>query len=145
MFVVSDIGLLIKKIHRAYAREILYKLQSKGFNDLRPSFLEILIYICEEDGPSIRQIGESLGLKKQTMTGHMNELEKRGYIVRQTNEHDKREQRVFLTEHGEKFKFLIREAILEAEKNYVNRIGQTELDRLELLLKKYYQCITNID
>ena len=87
---IANIGSLLKKIYRVYSVELMKELQSRGFNDLRPSFLEILMYLSENDGPSIKMIGKACGLKKQTMTSHLNELEKRGYITRVHSEHDKR-------------------------------------------------------
>ena len=71
---VSSIGSLVKKIYRTYSAELLISLQSRGFTDLRPSFLEVLLFICEHDGPSIKEIGAGCGLKKQTMTSHLMNL-----------------------------------------------------------------------
>ncbi|EQC45855.1 LexA DNA-binding-like domain protein [Bacteriovorax sp. BSW11_IV] len=134
---VSQIGSLLKKLHRTYNGELLRLLQLKGFTDLRPSFLEILLFICENDGPSIKEIGLACGLKKQTMTSHLNELEKRGYILRKNNALDKREQNIFLTEYGEKFKFNLFECISEVERTYVELVGEVELDRVEHLLSNF--------
>lgn len=53
---IANIGSLLKKIYRAYSVELIKKLEGCGFNDLRPSFLEILMYLTENDGPSIKLI-----------------------------------------------------------------------------------------
>ncbi len=135
---VSSIGSLLKKIYRVYSTELLIALQNKGYTDLRPSFLEVLIFICESEAPTIKEIGVGCGLKKQTMTSHLNELEVRGYIERKVNPHDKREQNVYLSDYGQRFKFNLTEAINEIEKNYTDRIGDNELDRVELLLKNFH-------
>jgi DNA-binding MarR family transcriptional regulator len=135
---VSSIGSLVKKIYRTYSAELLISLQSKGFTDLRPSFLEVLLFICEHDGPSIKEIGAGCGLKKQTMTSHLNELENRGYIERRTNASDKRGQNIFLTEYGLKFKLNLFESISEIEKKYTDLIGDIELNRVELTLKNFH-------
>lgn len=135
---VSSIGSLVKKIYRAYSSELLVQLQDKGFTDLRPSFLEVLLFICEHDGPSIKDIGNGCGLKKQTMTSHLNELEKRGYISRKNNPSDKREQNIFLTEYGLKFKLNLFEAIADIEQKYTALIGDVELNRVEVILKNFH-------
>jgi len=134
----SAIGSLLKKIYRSYSGELLRNLQIRGFTDLRPSFLEVLLFICEHDGPSIKDIGTGCGLKKQTMTSHLNELEKRGYIERRNNPSDKREQNIFLTEYGLKFKLNLFECINEIEKMYTTLIGDLELNRVELTLKNFH-------
>ncbi len=140
---ISLIGSLLKRIYRNYSSELLDSLQQRGFTDLRPSFLEVLLYVCEHEGPSIKEVGRACGLKKQTMTSHLNELEKRGYIERRVNPRDKREQNIFLTEYGEKFKLNLFECIDSIEKNYTDVIGEVELDRVQHLLKNFHGKITS--
>jgi DNA-binding MarR family transcriptional regulator len=135
---VSSIGSLVKKIYRNYSGELLILLQVRGFTDLRPSFLEVLLFICEHEGPTIKEVGTGCGLKKQTMTSHLNELERRGYIERRMNTQDKREQNIFLTEYGLKFKLNLFECIHEIEKKYTDLIGDLELNRVELILKNFH-------
>ena len=138
---LSIIGSLLKKIYRLYSSESLVLLQKKGFIDLRPSFLEVLLTICELDGPTIKLIGQKCNLKKQTMTSHLNELEKRGYIIKKVNILDKREQNIFLTEYGRKFKLGLMESISELEKNYSEILGVVELERVEHLLSNFHKRI----
>lgn len=136
---IANIGSLLKKIYRAYSIELIRELQARGFNDLRPSFLEILMYLSENEGPSIKMIGRSCGLKKQTMTSHLNELEKRGYITRMHSEQDKREQLVHLTGYGEKFKLNMLQVTNDLERQYTQKLGEVELDRVELMLDNLYR------
>lgn len=135
---ISLIGSLLKRIYRNYSTELLDSLQQRGFTDLRPSFLEVLLYVCENEGPSIKEVGRACGLKKQTMTSHLNELEKRGYLERRVNPRDKREQNIFLTEYGEKFKLNLFDCIDSIEKNYTDILGEVELDRVQHLLKNFH-------
>jgi DNA-binding MarR family transcriptional regulator len=112
----------------------MHRLQAQGFTDLRASFLEILMYLTEHESPSIKMIGMACGLKKQTMTSHLNELEKRGYISRQNSDHDKREQLVALSEYGAKFKVCLLQVINDIENEYTKKLGSVELDRVVLML-----------
>jgi len=136
---IANIGSLLKKIYRVYSVELIKELQAQGFNDLRPSFLEILMFLSENDGPSIKLIGKACGLKKQTMTSHLNELEKRGYIKRTHSEQDKREQLVYLTDYGEKFKLNLLQVTNNLERQYTLKIGEVELDRVEMMLDNLYR------
>ncbi|MGE3611644.1 MAG: MarR family winged helix-turn-helix transcriptional regulator [Bacteriovoracaceae bacterium] len=138
---IANIGSLLKKIYRVYSVELIKELQARGFNDLRASFLEILMFLSENDGPSIKLIGKACGLKKQTMTSHLNELEKRGYIKRSNSDQDKREQLVFLTDYGEKFKLNLLQVTNNLEKQYTSKVGEVELDRVEMMLDKLYREI----
>ena len=145
MLNISKIGSLLKRTYRIYSNNCLKRLEAKGFSDLRPSFLEILFYICENPGSSIKDIGIGCGLKKQTMTSHLNELVKRGYISRKINDHDKREQNIFLTEYGEKFKFSLMESISEIEMEFSSQVGSVELERVEHHLKNFHDKIYKKD
>jgi len=140
---ISTIGSLLKRIYRNYSNNLLEALTMCGFTDLRPSFLEVLLYVCEFEGPSIKEVGRACGLKKQTMTSHLNELERRGYIQRKLSTRDKREQNVYLTEYGEKFKLNLFECVTEIEKNYVQVLGEVELDRVQHLLKNFHQKVNS--
>lgn len=142
---ISEIGSLLKKIYRNYNTDLLLSLSAKGFIDLRPSFLEILIYISENSLPSIRDIGQSCGLKKQTMTSHLNELEKRGYILRVKSEKDKREQLVSLTEYGQKFKLTMLEVLTDLESQYLEKVGGVELDRIIHMLENFHLKVQSIN
>lgn len=138
---VTHIGNLLKKIYRIYSSDLLGSLQEKGFIDLRVSFLEILMYICENEAPTIKEVGKACGLKKQTMTSHLNELEKRGYIQRRKNEKDKRELKIHLTAYGEKFKIALLEAVDVLETQYLRSIGSVEIDRITHTLENFHQKI----
>mgnify|MGYP000719423171 CR=1 FL=1 len=138
---ISVIGSLLKKIYRKFNADLLEALQAKGFLDLRPSFLEILLFVCDVDAPSIKEIGYACGLKKQTMTSHLNELEKRGYIVRKAGIQDKREFKVYLTDYGQKFKVILLEVIEDLENSYLKSIGEVELERIAHTLDNFHTKI----
>lgn len=140
---ISHIGSLLKKIHRLYSNELLDMLEERGYSDLRPSFLDILLYICDHEGPTIKEIGHACGLKKQTMTSHLNELEKRGYIQRKTSEIDQRSQNILLSQNGEKFKLSLYECVEYIEGEYNKILGEVELDRTEHLLNNFYRKLLN--
>ena len=141
MHKLSAIGSYLKRIYRIYSGQVLDDLQAEGFLDLRPSFLEILMYLTEHNTPSIKEIGEACGLKKQTMTSHLNELEKRGYILRKTSLRDRREQRVHLTDYGEKFKYTLQSVIEKREYIYLQKLGEVEFDRIIHTLTNLHQKI----
>ena len=142
---ISAIGNLLKKTYRLYSNELIHLLQGRGYLDLRASFLEILVYMSENENPSIKNIGEVCGLKKQTMTSHLNELEKRGYIERKPSVLDRRELKVHLTDYGEKFKLTLIDVTTELEKKYTSKMGEVELDRVQLILDQFYLKISEVE
>jgi len=139
MNTISEIGSLLKLIYKKYSLRLLEKLQGRGFNDLRPSFLELLIVITHEDGPTLKQVGNACGLKKQTMTSHVNELVKRGYINKVQDQKDRRSQRIYLTELGERFRMHLLESLEELEVSYREKIGEITLLQLLNMLKDFHE------
>lgn len=76
------------------------------------------------------------------MTSHLNELQKRGYIIRKINEYDKREQNVYLTEFGERFKISLLESLEKVEEEFVRVIGDNELDRISNTLENMFNKLS---
>ncbi len=140
---IAKIGILLKKIYKNYSTHLLEKLQDRGFTDLRPSFLEVLNFIANNDGSSIKLIGQGCGLKKQTMTSHLNELVKRGYLRREKGQEDRREQKIFLTDYGQQFRIALNEAISELDVYYIEQVGSVELERLHSILQFTYERVTD--
>ncbi len=133
-FQISQIGTLLKKIYKIYSNSLLEKLQDLGFTDLRISFLEVLNFVSNHDGVSIKDIGAGCGLKKQTMTSHLNELVKRGYLRREKGKTDRREQNIFLTIYGQQFRIALNQSIEELDIHYKHLVGEVELERLLSIL-----------
>ena len=79
------------------------------------------------------------------MTSHLNELVKRGYVERKINPNDKREQLIFLTEYGRKFKLALFETVSEVESIYTNIVGDIELERIEHILSQFHTKVFETD
>lgn len=139
MNTTAQIGGLLKHFYRLYTKQLLQSLEQRGFTDLRPSFLEILLYLSGNEGASIKDIGNFCQLKKQTMTTHMNELLKRGYIIKRTSPQDKRQQSIFFTEYGLKFKMALLEISQGIHDDWGRVLGEVELKRLAFILDASYQ------
>ncbi len=132
------IGNTLKKLYRAYSLDVIEKLESLGYAGITFSYLEVLSFVCENEGVSLKTIGKSLGLKKQTMTNHISELEKRGLLERKQCPNDKRSQLVYLSENGFSLKKHLLEIISVIERDYEKIIGSVELERLRNSLGAFY-------
>jgi DNA-binding MarR family transcriptional regulator len=141
MHLASEIGTMLKQLYRIYSSFVLEKLEARGFADLRPSFLEILVAVSELDGPTLTQVGKTCFLKKQTMTSHINELVKRGYLKKEDSPKDKREQNIYFTELGEKFRLNLQEVMEETEIFMTQKVGSVEIKRVRDTLDYFFQKI----
>ena len=136
------IGNTLKKIYRLYSLDVLERLESLGYEGITYSYLEVLSFICDNEGVSIKVIGNSLGLKKQTMTNHISELEKRGFIRRIPNANDLRSIEIYLSESGYNLKKHLVEVISKVERDYEVLIGSAELERLRESLTLIYSRLS---
>ena len=135
---MASINNLSKKIFRAYQSALLTRLKERGFDDLRPSYFELMRFIAEHPGSNIKTIGDFCGLKKQTMTSHLNELQGRGYISRKVSPEDRREQIIELTDLGQKFKLSLFESLEDLEGYYFSKVGEIDIERLQKNLNLFW-------
>jgi DNA-binding MarR family transcriptional regulator len=135
----------LKKISRFYHGLLLNQLDAKGFNDLRASFLEILMVITKDEGATLKEVGDKCRLKKQTMTSHINELVKRGYLLKRKGQHDARKQELYFTPLGERLKLVLLDSLGELEQNIKNEIGELEFLRLNEALLHFDSKLNPID
>ena len=60
----------------------------------------ILLHLWRREGRSQVELQEQLGLERATITGLLQRMTSQGWVQRRTDPHDRRMQRVFLTERG---------------------------------------------
>ncbi len=64
-----------------------------------PQYL-VLLALWQEDGLSVKSLGERLGLDSATLTPLLKRLEHQGVVERRRDEHDQRVVRIHLTDAG---------------------------------------------
>lgn len=80
---------------------ILGALAARGVVDILPAHGSVLNALFKESPLHMNKLAESIGRKKNTVTGLITTLEERGYCRREPDPDDARAQLVFLTEKGE--------------------------------------------
>ncbi|MDA3847134.1 MAG: MarR family transcriptional regulator [Vallitaleaceae bacterium] len=71
--------------------------------DINPSMFMFLLQLVGHDGLSQKQINDSMQYNKGVVTRIANQLEKKGYIIRKSNDQDHRAYRLHLTKKAENF------------------------------------------
>ncbi len=80
---------------------ILDSLTERGIADILPAHGAVLNALFKESPLQMNALAESIGRKKNTVTGLITTLEERGYCRREPDPNDARAQLIFLTEKGE--------------------------------------------
>jgi len=83
----------------AHAFTRLYTSLLKSLDVTYTQYL-VLLVLWEEDGPTVKALGERLSLDSGTLTPLLRRLEEAGYVHRVRAERDQRCMHVYLTEHG---------------------------------------------
>jgi DNA-binding MarR family transcriptional regulator len=96
-------GYLINLAAQHLKYELHQTFQAKGY-DITPEQWAVLNRLWEEDGLSQVELAERTFKDKPGTTRILNLLEKKGVVVRRSDENDRRVLRVFLTKTGKDLK-----------------------------------------
>lgn len=102
---------------------------SAALSDLNLSAAEInaLANLGEGGTLSVRQLSERAGTRASTLTGLLDRLENRGYLVREVDPADRRSFRLPLTDQGREVADRARAAITDLERTALSRLDATQL------------------
>jgi DNA-binding MarR family transcriptional regulator len=102
---------------------------SAALADLNLSAAEInaLANLGEGGTLSVRQLSERTGTRASTLTGLLDRLEKRGYLVRELDPSDRRSFRLPLTGLGQEAAARALAAVADLEREALSRLDATQL------------------
>lgn len=111
---------------------------TKEYEDITNNDMHIIEAVGIEEPRNMSDIAKRLGVTVGTLTTNMNGLEKKGYIVRERSDKDKRVVYVTLTERGRKAFFHHR----DFHKNMIKSVVVGLDDDEKRLL---YRCLVKLD
>lgn len=139
----DHIGILIKKTSQAFEKSASQVLAAY---DLTPSQFKILKYVTLNPEASVRQIDLEtyFGMSNPTVTGIIQNLEKKGMIYRQSHPDDKRSKIIILSEKAKNARHFILETSDNIEANFTKGLTPQEKDIMRTLLLKLLESSQNI-
>ncbi|MCV6816662.1 MarR family winged helix-turn-helix transcriptional regulator [Streptococcus uberis] len=131
----DHIGILIKKTSQAFEKSASQVLAPY---DLTPSQFKILKYVTLNPEASVRQIDLEtyFGMSNPTVTGIIQNLEKKGMIYRQSHSEDKRSKVIMLTDKAKNASLFILETSDRIEESFTAVLTDSEKETLRHLLNK---------
>lgn len=107
-------------------------LYTKAASTLGIGYPEMMVlYALDTMGKQTqKQIAENFGMQKQTVHTVVSALQKKGYLLLEASEGDKREKRIVLTENGQEYTHRIIAPLQKAEDKVYRMIGN---DRLQAM------------
>lgn len=139
----DHIGILIKKTSQVFEKSASQVLAPY---DLTPSQFKILKYVTLNPEASVRQIDLEtyFGMSNPTVTGIIQNLEKKGMIYRQSHPDDKRSKIIILSEKAKNARHFILETSDNIEANFTKGLTPQEKDIMRTLLLKLLESSQNI-
>jgi len=108
------------------------------YQDITNNDMHIIEAIGVEEPRNMSMIARRMSVTVSTLTTNMNGLEKKGYIIRERSQEDKRVVYVLLTEKGRKAFFHHRDFHKKMIKAIVKNLNEEELEIL-------YRCLQNLN
>ncbi len=124
-----SLALLLRVLYQHHSQAIESALRAAGFNDIAPSAGNVFPFMRRE-GITISALAELAGVRKQTMTQAVEQLERSGYVERRENPADRRSRLVFLTERGRTVTPVTHAAAAAVEHHWASLIGTDGLEHL---------------
>lgn len=127
-------GIQFSITSRLWRRHIDQRLAQVGFTDVSWS---PLLHLDEfGDGISQKALASSVGIEGSSLVRLLDSLEKKGFITRQADQHDRRTKRIYLTDEGRQQVSVLRGHLQEIEEDMLSDISDEEIDTMLGVLNK---------
>ena len=128
------IGALLRAPWEAVRRRMLERLHDRGFDDIDAAHLNVLLYPGPQ-GARPSELAARLRISKQALNYLLGDLERSGYLERQTDPLDARSKRIALTPRGVLMAQTLRDAVIQIEHDWQERLGPKRFAQLRELLR----------
>lgn len=140
----KEVGHEIHVLSNMIGRKIDEEKRQRNMADVSPVQIWVVRYLHEHKGEEIcqRDLERDFNVTRSTVTGILQIMEKKGYILRVSVPTDARLKKILLTEKGEKLYYTVRDHIHETETFLVKGMTEEEVEQLLFLLGKIKNNLT---
>lgn len=128
-------GHLIRRLHQISTQIFQQHIQEAGI-DMTSVQFATLHALNENPGIEQSQIAAKISYDKATIGGVIDRLEKRGYVIRETSQKDRRARQVRLSDSGKKIFLKARPLVEELQQEIISGLDRQEQKLLVSLLRK---------
>lgn len=140
----KEVGHEIHVLSNMIGRKIDEEKRQRNMVDVSPVQIWVVRYLHEHKGEEIcqRDLERDFNVTRSTVTGILQIMEKKGYILRVSVPTDARLKKILLTEKGEELYYKVRDHIHETETFLVKGMTEEEVEQLLFLLGKIKNNLT---
>lgn len=132
-FFIREFGRTLTFLYRSRAKFMGERLRDYGFSG---AMYMILLHVDRHPGASQDSIASHMYLDKCNVARRTKKLETLGYLYRETNQNDRRENHLYLTDKGRELVPTIREYLGQWGRSITADLTDTECAELLALLTK---------
>lgn len=133
---MSELKNIVERLTRLLSTMEEQVLSNKELSTLSMRQLNYLDLIRSFKYPKVSDLVESLEVAKPTVTVALNDLIKKGYVIKIRSKHDRRVLNLELTDKGKKINRIHDNAHKRIVNQIFNCLNQKEVDQFQSLVKK---------
>lgn len=129
---------VVRELHRSFARALQRRISSNGVSMGQWFFLRVL---WERDGLTQRELSQRVGMMEPTTVTAVSSMERRGFVRRVRNPHDRRKVNIFLTDRGRELRDILLPCAAELEDTALRGVDPADAERTMAVLLKVMENI----
>ena len=137
------VGFLFKQINTVYEKDINNQLKGIGITSSQCEVLDYLFH-CDKEEVNQRDIEKALNLKNPTVTGLLQRLDEKGYVLIVPNDKDKRKKNVYLTEKAYDIQRRMEADRRRIDKNLTLGMTRREVQALQKMLNRVLYNVSDV-
>lgn len=137
------VGFLFKQINTVYEKDINNQLKGIGITSSQCEVLDYLFH-CDKEEVNQRDIEKALNLKNPTVTGLLQRLDEKGYVLIVLNAKDKRKKNVYLTEKAYDIQRRMEADRRRIDKNLTLGMTRREVQALQKMLNRVLYNVSDV-
>jgi DNA-binding MarR family transcriptional regulator len=139
-----DFGIVLALAYSTFVEELRAEHARQGFDDLGRSYGYVFRALDTEE-LSAAQLARRLGVSDQALTRLVDEMERKGYVERRPDPHDRRVKRLRLAPRGRKALRAARAFHARYEAELARRLGAAEVAALRATLERLFDDTDRAD
>ena len=137
------VGFLFKQINTVYEKDINNQLKGIGITSSQCEVLDYLFH-CDKEEVNQRDIEKALNLKNPTVTGLLQRLDEKGYVLIVPNAKDQRKKNVYLTEKAYDIQRRMEADRRRIDQNLTLGMTRREVQALQKMLNRVLYNVSDV-
>lgn len=125
----QHVGISLRRAYETFIGAVFERLAQEGFDDLRPAHAQVFQNL-QEEGVRLTEMARAAGITPQSMATLVDDLERLGYVTRESDPSDRRASLIRPTARGKTEVRAARKIIADLEHEWARKIGKKRFSDL---------------